>query len=463
MILARCPACSTVFRVRPEQLRARSGLVRCGQCQHTFNALDTLVDEGDEVPAAPPLLQAMEEPGPPPSPSGPLFVLEEKEPENALLDPLEVSAPTHELPLPPGELPSSGPPPADISPWEDVPLDPDDSCAPLPSGLPLPGSGMVGTPPPLELDFDLELVPSSGNAGHLEKSLEPASGQVADERDLSAVAATLTWPAELTSLRNEPSITPDFELDDLHQSLPEPLTSPSFEPALDEAAAPLDFESLIHTRDQGRENEPPQAPLLQGARAGTTAPNESRPPLPASDLEKPAAEADEDTAEEADEEGDKGWGQALWAAAATLLLLTMAAQGVLVFRNEVALANPHLRPFLESLCAGIGCELPLPRESSLIAIESSDIQPDAGHEALFTLHATLRNRAEFQQTWPHLEITLTDARDKALVRRVLSPDQWRPAEAPKAAFPAKSEIVSRVAFEAPGIAAAGYRVYAFYP
>ena len=46
MILARCPACATTFRVRPEQLRARQGRVRCGQCQHAFNALETLVDEG---------------------------------------------------------------------------------------------------------------------------------------------------------------------------------------------------------------------------------------------------------------------------------------------------------------------------------------------------------------------------------------------------------------------------------
>ena len=56
MILARCPACATTFRVRPEQLRARQGRVRCGQCQHAFNALETLVDEGlgDDATAPPP-------------------------------------------------------------------------------------------------------------------------------------------------------------------------------------------------------------------------------------------------------------------------------------------------------------------------------------------------------------------------------------------------------------------------
>lgn len=36
----RCPACGTVFRVTAEQLRLRAGMVRCGQCQHVFNAFE---------------------------------------------------------------------------------------------------------------------------------------------------------------------------------------------------------------------------------------------------------------------------------------------------------------------------------------------------------------------------------------------------------------------------------------
>ena len=46
----RCPDCQTIFRVTPEQLKARAGKVRCGQCQSIFNALDSLL----EAPAAAP-------------------------------------------------------------------------------------------------------------------------------------------------------------------------------------------------------------------------------------------------------------------------------------------------------------------------------------------------------------------------------------------------------------------------
>lgn len=44
-MLTRCPACETHFRVTPEQLKARSGRVRCGQCRQLFNALDVLIEE----------------------------------------------------------------------------------------------------------------------------------------------------------------------------------------------------------------------------------------------------------------------------------------------------------------------------------------------------------------------------------------------------------------------------------
>lgn len=44
-MLTRCPACETHFRVTPDQLKARSGRVRCGACQNVFNALDTLIEQ----------------------------------------------------------------------------------------------------------------------------------------------------------------------------------------------------------------------------------------------------------------------------------------------------------------------------------------------------------------------------------------------------------------------------------
>ncbi len=43
-LATRCPACGTVFRVVPDQLRVSDGWVRCGRCAEVFNAPETLVD-----------------------------------------------------------------------------------------------------------------------------------------------------------------------------------------------------------------------------------------------------------------------------------------------------------------------------------------------------------------------------------------------------------------------------------
>lgn len=52
-MLTRCPACDTHFRVTAEQIKARLGRVRCGACQHAFNALDSLIEEPMPVATAP--------------------------------------------------------------------------------------------------------------------------------------------------------------------------------------------------------------------------------------------------------------------------------------------------------------------------------------------------------------------------------------------------------------------------
>jgi predicted Zn finger-like uncharacterized protein len=52
---ARCPACATLFRVVPDQLKLADGWVRCGRCEALFHAGDALIDlDRAETPAAEP-------------------------------------------------------------------------------------------------------------------------------------------------------------------------------------------------------------------------------------------------------------------------------------------------------------------------------------------------------------------------------------------------------------------------
>jgi predicted Zn finger-like uncharacterized protein len=43
-MFTRCPACHTLFRIQPKQLKAARGQVRCGSCQAVFDGLECLVN-----------------------------------------------------------------------------------------------------------------------------------------------------------------------------------------------------------------------------------------------------------------------------------------------------------------------------------------------------------------------------------------------------------------------------------
>ena len=55
-LVTSCPQCATIFVVRPEQLAAKKGKVRCSHCQQVFNALDSLQEPVSNATAAEPTL-----------------------------------------------------------------------------------------------------------------------------------------------------------------------------------------------------------------------------------------------------------------------------------------------------------------------------------------------------------------------------------------------------------------------
>jgi predicted Zn finger-like uncharacterized protein len=153
---------------------------------------------------------------------------------------------------------------------------------------------------------------------------------------------------------------------------------------------------------------------------------------------------------------------------AALILLLIAMGALLVAqvayedRDHLAAAKPALRPWLVKLCEPLRCAIHPPRQIDAIAIDSSSfnkLRTDA-----YRLNVTLKNQAATEVAMPALELTLTDAQDQALVRRVVMPDELG---GNARAIPAASEwsgslALAVAASEASG-RIAGYRLLAFYP
>ena len=143
--------------------------------------------------------------------------------------------------------------------------------------------------------------------------------------------------------------------------------------------------------------------------------------------------------------------------AALILLVVLAAQFAYHWRTEIAQRLPAALGAYDAL----GIPVPLPRVADLVSIEASDLQADAAR-GLLILSANLRNRAPFPQSWPALELTLTDAQDAVVARRVLAAADYLPPQADPAAFAPGSDTAVKLWIDAREAGAAGYRLYVFY-
>lgn len=421
-MLTRCPACRTAFRVRPEQLRLRHGRVRCGHCQRPFNALDFLLEEA----TAAALPEAGES-----APQG----LAPVDPPQAELAPLPRSAPDEGSGLALFVLEE-----ADAPPPEQLAIPEIDEAVPelYVEGLTRHAAefdpSRPAEPPsaracqaPVELDFDLDFdLPS--------RAAEPAPAPPSVEATAAPGQAPAPPPGEDPRAPGPASAGAGLDWDWPGAANP-PRAVPEPKPAEEEAAAA----------------SPPGTPEL---------PPRVTPTVPA------APGAAEVEAEEnypfkiAPPPKTRPW---LSTTAVAVLTATLLVQGSLLFRNSVVQIVPESQPLLASLCARLGCERPLPREAGFIAVDSSELHPDEQRHRGFLLRTAIRNRAPFDQAYPHLELTLTDERDRPLARRVLPPAQWLPDGAAADAFVANGRLELSLPLQVAELAPVGYRVYAFYP
>jgi predicted Zn finger-like uncharacterized protein len=151
-----------------------------------------------------------------------------------------------------------------------------------------------------------------------------------------------------------------------------------------------------------------------------------------------------------------GW----WAAGTVLLAFALAGQAAYVYRSDLAVQYPVLKPYLVQLCGALRCKVSPPQRPQLIAIEASDLQVnDPARPSIIQLTATLRNYAGYDLGYPALDLVLTNTREHTLARRIFMPGEYlergRDAEA---GIPANAEITVRLDLDTGDLNPAGFRL-----
>jgi len=153
----------------------------------------------------------------------------------------------------------------------------------------------------------------------------------------------------------------------------------------------------------------------------------------------------------------------LWTVAALLLSLALIVQAIYLLRVEIAAHFPNLKPILVDSCKLLKCTIPLPRNITLVSIESSELKDNPEQRNTVMLNALLRNRATYAQTFPSLELTLTNTQDQAIARRSFKPKDYLPtSENETSGFPANMELNITLHLDTTDLKPVGYRLALFY-
>jgi predicted Zn finger-like uncharacterized protein len=495
-----------MFRVASDQLKLRGGIVRCGSCQEIFDGSATLVDL-DALPARAPVAATPAVPAPSPeaapagvaeavpepgSESGPAPAAQDAAPANALppaadeveaLAPLEVAV----------ELPRFEDQPVytldfdhtfdpfGILPKVDAPQDasvPEEPAA----ALELPGepqwqadaeaSAPASDQPAMDQGEPVQPVmpePVADVAPPDAPAVEPQAGSQAGSQ------AEPEAPVPYNSGRIEPAF--GLPIDEELVAAPLPGHEPEIEPAApgpaQRARAPFDdAPALLMRESTASVITPPAAAHVtsatrtpaarradKAARRSKLTPTriEAQPKLRAAEIDEP-----EFVRRSRQQEQNGRARKIALVAGAIALLVLLFAQGVLSFRNALAARFPAAKPALVSSCAVFGCRVELPAQIDNLAIETGELTTLGGGAYSFTTE--LRNAGNTAQAWPSLELALTDANDKPLVRRVFAPTDYLAAGTPAAnGIAPRAEHAIKLHFRVDDLKPSGYHIAVFYP
>jgi predicted Zn finger-like uncharacterized protein len=154
----------------------------------------------------------------------------------------------------------------------------------------------------------------------------------------------------------------------------------------------------------------------------------------------------------------------IWFSLASLVLLMLAGlQTAYFMRTKLAAEYPQYKPLLVKTCSYLHCEIPLPKDLDLLAIDDSDMQEDENYQGVINFSSALINNAGYIQTFPNIELTLTNKDDQPVLRRLITPREYLDAETKiNDGMAAHEEVRIKLAIHASDVAVAGYRVLLVY-
>lgn len=453
-----CPQCKTSFKVVPDQLKLRRGLVRCGVCQHVFSGVEHLryVDR-DEDTSQPDALAA------------PTITAQPSAPAN--------TAPTSSAPRPSADTsPAHTAPAADDDPDTDtltsIDTGTDTGAADSPSAE-APAADDQDTP-----DDTSTRRPSNdrGRRRGRNRNRDNRAGRNGSEAPRAAPAPRPAVTQEEDDLKTvfflsdseEP--LPGQSADDniqLPASLRSGNTAPqpnAIDPDTQAAGALIDEANRIWRQHKPRHADGDDDKGSSRHGADYSGASDSSRTGSRTGHSRRSRRHGADSSAHSGQRTLVGWLTPTRRRYLAIGLSVLAAvQLVSVYRTEIAYHLPFLRPVASTASLLTGQDIKPPMSLGALSIESFELR-NTRQPGKTRMTAILRNRSKLPTRWPAMELTLTGPSNAVVVRKVLLPSQYlENPRAQAAGMPPNSEQPIDLLLETSDLNLAGYSVALFYP
>lgn len=154
----------------------------------------------------------------------------------------------------------------------------------------------------------------------------------------------------------------------------------------------------------------------------------------------------------------------IWLLVAICLLLIVAIlQSAYFLRSTIAANYPQFKPYLVQACEHLRCKINLPQQLDLLTIDDSDMQESQDYQDVIDFSSLIINNANHVQAYPNIELTLTDAEDKPVLRKLVKPQEYLQASSNVASgIAAHEEERIKLTINVHNLSVAGYRVLLTY-
>ena len=452
-----CPQCKTSFKVVPDQLKLRRGLVRCGVCQHVFSGVEHLryVDR-DEDTSQPDTLAAPTITAQPPAPAV-------TAPANSTTRSGVDASPSHTTPA------------ADDDPVTDtltsVDTATDTGTADGPS-TEAPAADDQDT----SNDGARRASNDRGRRRGRNRNRDNRAGRNGSEAPRAAPAPRPTVTQEeddvktVFFLSDSEEPLPGQSADDniqLPASLRSGNTAPQpndLDPDAQAAGALIDEANRIWRQHKPRHADGDDDKGSSRHGADYSGASDGSGTGSRTGRSRRSRRHGADSSAHSSQRSLIGWlTPARRRYLAIGLSVLAAVQLVSVHRTEIAYHLPFLRPVASAASLLTGQDIKPPMSLGALSIESFELR-NTRQPGKTRMTAILRNRSKLPTRWPAMELTLTGPSNAVVVRKVLLPSQYlENPRAQAAGMPPNSEQPIDLLLETSDLNLAGYSVALFYP